>query len=36
MNAARGRLKTILHRGLYEEVDKLLELVRCPFRKDVL
>jgi hypothetical protein len=36
VNAARGRLKTILHRGLYNEVDRLLEKVRCPFRKDIL
>lgn len=36
MNAARGRLKTILHRELYESVDTLLEEVRCPLRETVL
>lgn len=36
MNAARGRLKTILHRELYESVDILLEKVRCPLKKDIL
>lgn len=36
MNAARGRLKSILHRQLYECVDILLENATCKLRKDVL
>jgi hypothetical protein len=36
LNAARGRLKSILHRQLYECVDILLEYADCDFRKDVL
>jgi hypothetical protein len=36
MNAARGRLKSILHRQLYQCVDILLEHAKCQLRKDVL
>ena len=36
MNAARGRLKSILHRQLYDCVDELLGYAQCKFRKDVL
>jgi hypothetical protein len=36
LNAARGRLKSILHRQLYTCVDGLLEYATCRLRKDVL
>jgi hypothetical protein len=36
MNAARGRLKSVLHRQLYECVDGLLGFANCELRKDVL
>ena len=36
MNAARGRLKSILHRELYKCVDILLENATCKLRRDVL
>lgn len=36
MNAARGRLKSILHRKLYDCVDELLSFATCQLRKDVL
>ena len=36
MNAARGRLKSVLHRRLYDCVDVLLESATCDLRKDVL
>jgi hypothetical protein len=36
LNAARGRLKSILHRQLYDCVDVLLESAHCELRKDVL
>lgn len=36
LNAARGRLKSILHRKLYDCVDTLLQYATCHLRKDVL
>jgi hypothetical protein len=30
VNSARGRLKTILHRGLYSPIDDLVERTECP------
>jgi hypothetical protein len=36
MNAARGRLKSVLHRQLYECVNGLLGFATCELRKDVL
>lgn len=36
LNAARGRLKSILHRALYDCVDVLLKHAVCNLRKDVL
>ena len=36
LNAARGRLKTILHRGLYRPIDELLRLATCGSKADVL
>ena len=36
INAARGRLKTILHRGLYDPVDRMLAEATCPYREKVL
>jgi len=33
INAARGRLKTILHRGLYDPVDRMLAKATCPYRE---
>lgn len=36
INAARGRLKTILHRGLYEPVDRMLASATCSYREKVL
>ena len=36
MNAARGRLKSILHRQLYECVDILVECATYKLKKDVL
>lgn len=36
VNAAKGRLKTILHRDLYEPIDDLLKYATCPQKKAVL
>lgn len=36
LNAARGRLKSVLHGKLYDCVDTLLEFAACHLRKDVL
>ena len=36
INAARGRLKSVLHRELYDCVDELLGYARCELKKDVL
>lgn len=36
LNAARGRLKSVLHRALYDTVDILLEYTECELKKDVL
>ena len=36
LNAAKGRLKTILHRTLYTPIDNLLKRARCPCKAIVL
>ena len=36
LNAAKGRLKTILHRGLYAPIDGLLKHARCRDKANVL
>lgn len=36
LNAAKGRLKTVLHRALYNPIDKLLKLANCPCKAETL
>lgn len=36
MNSARGRLRTILHSGLYDPIRELLKEAICPEKKNVL
>ena len=36
LNAAKGRLKTILHRSLYAPIDGLLKHARCRDKQNVL
>jgi hypothetical protein len=36
LNAARGRLRSVLHRELYDCVDRLLGRATCSLKKDVL
>ena len=36
LNAAKGRLKTILHRGLYDPIDNLLKRAKCGCKEKTL